>query len=53
MRLSQSIKSLHVANQRPSVGHELVREQHGLGVLHVGAARHHGAAGLFGLLDQC
>ena len=45
-------QSLHVANQRPSVGHELVREQHGLGVLHVGAARHHGAAGLFALLDQ-
>ena len=51
MRLSQSV-SRCVANQRPSVGHELVREQHGLGVLHVGAARHHGAAGLFALLDQ-
>ena len=35
------------------MGHELVREQHRLGMLHMGATRHHGAAGLFALLDQC
>ena len=35
------------------MGHELVCEQHRLGVLHVGAARHDGASGLFGLFGQC
>ena len=30
-----------------------MREQHRLSVLHVGAARHDGASGLFGLFGQC
>ena len=35
------------------MGHELVCEQHRLGVLHVGTPRHDGASGLFGLFGQC
>ena len=45
-------QALHVANQRPSVSHKLVSKQHRLGMLHVRTARHHGATGLFALLNQ-